>query len=67
MASPALTQPSYSSSMADKPLLGMTIGDKFDQIATQYAENDALIVLHQNIHWRRGQPLCPCAALHRRQ
>ncbi|CAM0557005.1 AMP-binding protein [Vreelandella titanicae] len=55
MASPALTQPSYSSSMADKPLLGMTIGDKFDQIATQYAENDALIVLHQNIHWSYRQ------------
>ena len=55
MASPALTQPSYSSSMADKPLLGMTIGDKFDQIATQYADNDALIVLHQNIHWSYRQ------------
>lgn len=55
MASPALTLPSYSSSMADKPLLGMTIGDKFDQIATQYADNDALIVLHQNIHWSYRQ------------
>ncbi|CAD5262006.1 MULTISPECIES: AMP-binding protein [Halomonadaceae] len=55
MASPALTQPSYSSSMADKPLLGMTIGDKFDQIATQHADNDALIVLHQNIHWSYRQ------------
>ncbi|MGQ7263508.1 AMP-binding protein [Vreelandella sp. V005] len=55
MASPALTPPSYTSSMADKPLLGMTIGDKFDQIATQYADNDALIVLHQNIHWSYRQ------------
>lgn len=55
MASLALNQPSYSSSMADKPLLGMTIGDKFDQIATQYADNDALIVLHQNIHWSYRQ------------
>ena len=55
MASPALTQPSYSSSMADKPLLGMTIGDKFDQIATLHADNDALIVLHQNIHWSYRQ------------
>ncbi|WP_193092282.1 MULTISPECIES: AMP-binding protein [Halomonas] len=44
--------PSYASSTADKPLLGMTIGDKFDQIAAQYPDNDALIVLHQNIHWR---------------
>ena len=44
--------PSYASSTADKPLIGMTIGDKFDQIAAQYPDNDALIVLHQNIHWR---------------
>jgi MFS family permease len=36
-------------------LLGMTIGDKFDQIASQYAENDALIVLHQNLHWSYRQ------------
>ncbi|WP_252108580.1 MULTISPECIES: AMP-binding protein [unclassified Halomonas] len=43
--------PSYTSSVADKPLLGMTIGDKLDQIAAQYPDNDALIVLHQNIHW----------------
>ncbi|KPQ23372.1 MAG: fatty-acyl-CoA synthase [Halomonas sp. HL-48] len=52
MASPAPSLPSYTSSTADKPLLGMTIGDKFDQIAAQYPDNDALIVLHQNIHWR---------------
>ncbi|GAA0786417.1 AMP-binding protein [Marinobacterium sediminicola] len=43
--------PSYTSSTADKPLIGMTIGDKFDEIANQYPDNDALIVLHQNIHW----------------
>jgi len=43
--------PSYTSSTADKPLLGMTIGDKFDQVAAQYPDNDALIALHQNIHW----------------
>ncbi|WP_447556279.1 AMP-binding protein [Vreelandella sp. EE22] len=42
--------PSYASSTADKPLLGMTIGDKFDQIAARYPDNDALIVLHQDIH-----------------
>ncbi|MBR9828422.1 MAG: AMP-binding protein [Oceanospirillales bacterium] len=43
--------PSYTSSTADKPLIGMTIGDKFDEIAAQYPDNDALIVLHQDIHW----------------
>ncbi len=39
MVSPAPASsrlPSYTSSTADKPLLGMTIGDKFDQIAAQH-------------------------------
>lgn len=43
--------PSYTSSTAEKPLIGMTIGDKFDEIANTYPDNDALIVLHQNVHW----------------
>ncbi|MCL7928785.1 AMP-binding protein [Halomonas llamarensis] len=47
--------PSYTSSTADKPLLGMTIGDKFDEIVAQYPDNDALIVLHQDIHWTYKQ------------
>ncbi|NYS61434.1 AMP-binding protein [Vreelandella salicampi] len=47
--------PSYTSSTADKPLLGMTIGDKFDEIVAQYPDNDALIVLHQDIHWTYQQ------------
>ncbi|XKF14477.1 AMP-binding protein [Halomonas sp. BLK-85] len=47
----ALMLPSYTSSTAQKPLLGMTIGDKFDQIVAEYPDNDALIVLHQDIHW----------------
>ncbi|MYL24519.1 AMP-binding protein [Vreelandella massiliensis] len=51
----APTLPSYTSSTADKPLLGMTIGDKFDQIVAQYPDNDALIVLHQDIHWTYRQ------------
>ncbi|TVP51487.1 MAG: AMP-binding protein [Halomonas sp.] len=55
MASSALTLPSYTSSTAKKPLLGMTIGDKFDQIAAQFPDNDALIVLHQEIHWSYRQ------------
>jgi fatty-acyl-CoA synthase len=48
---PSYTLPSYTSSTADKPLIGMTIGDKFDEIANTYPDNDALIVLHQNVHW----------------
>ncbi|PCF97339.1 AMP-binding protein [Vreelandella nigrificans] len=55
MASPAPILPSYTSSTADKPLLGMTIGDKLDQIVAQYPDNDALISLHQNIHWNYRQ------------
>ncbi|NOG31001.1 AMP-binding protein [Halomonas sp. TBZ9] len=47
--------PSYTSSTAQKPLLGMTIGDKFDQIVAEYPDNDALIVLHQDIHWNYRQ------------
>src|SRR5690554_6181662 len=43
--------PSYTSCISEKPLIGMTIGDKFDEIANTYPDNDALIVLHQNIHW----------------
>ncbi|MWJ29471.1 AMP-binding protein [Halomonas sp. ZH2S] len=47
--------PSYTSSTASKPLIGMTIGDKFDEIAALYPDNDALIVLHQGIHWSYRQ------------
>jgi len=46
-----MTQPSlsYAYGTSHQPLLGMTIGDKFDQACQQYAEKDALISLHQNI------------------
>ncbi|MGB0467903.1 MAG: AMP-binding protein [Pontibacterium sp.] len=43
--------PSYTSGTSKKPLIGMTIGDKFDEIATTYKDNDALIVRHQGIRW----------------
>ncbi|GLR19850.1 AMP-binding protein [Portibacter lacus] len=42
---------SYSSGPSTIPLLGVTIGDKFDEIAARYPENEALIVTHQNIRW----------------
>ncbi|WP_151669865.1 AMP-binding protein [Nitrincola schmidtii] len=45
------TLPSYTSGTSSKPLLGMTIGDMFDATANRYPDNDALIVLHQNIRW----------------
>jgi fatty-acyl-CoA synthase len=42
---------SYTSGTSSTPLLGMTIGDKFDEIVKKYPDNDALIVAHQNIRW----------------
>lgn len=45
------TLPSYSSGTSEKPLIGMTIGDLFDQTVSQFPDQDALIVLHQAIRW----------------
>lgn len=47
--------PSYTSGIASKPLIGMTIGDKFDEIARTYPDNDALIVHHQNLRYTYAQ------------
>ncbi|WP_136680875.1 AMP-binding protein [Neptunomonas sp. XY-337] len=43
--------PSYTSGVSEKPLIGMTIGDKFDEIAAAYPDNDALIVRHQGLRY----------------
>ncbi|UHT65188.1 AMP-binding protein [Acinetobacter lwoffii] len=40
---------SYAYGTSSQPLLGMTIGEKFDQACEQYAERDAVVSLHQNI------------------
>lgn len=40
---------SYTSGTSDTPLLGLTIGDMFDQTATTYPDQPALISRHQNI------------------
>lgn len=42
---------SYTSGPSDKPLLGLTIGEMFDQIVEQYPENEALVVRHQNLRY----------------
>ncbi len=42
---------SYTSGTSDKPLLGLTIGDMFDQTVEMYPDNTALIVRHQNVRW----------------
>jgi len=40
---------SYTSGTSDTPLLGLTIGDMFDQIAETYPDQPALISRHQGI------------------
>jgi len=42
---------SYANGISSVPLLGITIGDKLDEIATRFPDSDALIVDHQNIRW----------------
>ena len=44
-------QTSYVSGDTDKPLLGMTIGELFDDFVKKYPDNTALIVTHQNVNW----------------
>ncbi|HAS46458.1 MAG TPA: AMP-binding protein [Microscillaceae bacterium] len=46
---------SYLSGISNTPLLGITIGDQFDQTVAQYPNNDALIVYHQDIRWTYQQ------------
>lgn len=40
---------SYAYGASSQPLVGMTIGAKFDEACQQYAEKDAVVSLHQNI------------------
>ncbi|SDZ94106.1 AMP-binding protein [Microbulbifer marinus] len=42
---------SYTSGSSAQPLIDMTIGDKFDQVAENYPDNEALVVRHQGIRW----------------
>ncbi|WOE33330.1 MULTISPECIES: AMP-binding protein [unclassified Acinetobacter] len=42
-------QLSYAYGASSQPLLGMTIGEKFDQACQQYADHDAIVSVHQAI------------------
>ena len=42
---------SYVSGTSDKPLIGQTIGDLFDNTAAAYPDNVALVSRHQDIRW----------------
>ncbi len=46
---------SYTCGISHEPLLGITVGDKFDEIVSQFPDNEALIVHHQNIKWTYSQ------------
>ncbi|HEY7782530.1 MAG TPA: AMP-binding protein [Ktedonobacterales bacterium] len=42
---------SYTSGAAEKPLLGQTIGDAFDQTVARYPMNEALVVRQQGLRY----------------
>ncbi len=46
---------SYVSSVGDTPLLGLTIGEMFDQIVAQYPNHEGLIVRHQGLRYTYRQ------------
>src|SRR5918996_2327423 len=46
---------SYVSGTSDTPLLGLTIGEMFDQIVAQYPDQEALIVRHQGLRYTYRQ------------
>lgn len=46
---------SYVSGTSNVPLLGMTIGEMFDQTVARHSEVIALKVIHQNITWTYSQ------------
>ncbi|MEI7770966.1 MAG: AMP-binding protein [Chloroflexales bacterium] len=46
---------SYVSGTSEKPLLGVTIGDLFDQIAARHPENEALVACQQGLRYTYAQ------------
>src|SRR5438874_8830978 len=46
-----MPQPSYVHGASATPLIGETIGVRFDRIAERFGERDALIVRHQQVRW----------------
>ena len=45
------SRPSYVQGASDRPLIGATIGEMFDAMATVHAEREALIVPYQHVRW----------------
>jgi len=46
---------SYVHGVSPTPLLGLTVGQLFDETAARFAYNEALIVRHQGVRWRYGR------------
>jgi len=46
---------SYVHGASPTPLLGLTVGQLFDETAARFADNEALIVRHQGVRWRYGR------------
>lgn len=42
---------SYVHGVSDTPLIGDTVGGMFDRIAAKHADNEALVVTHQQVRW----------------
>jgi fatty-acyl-CoA synthase len=47
--------PSYVHGASSAPLIGVTIGAYFDQMAAQHADREALVVRHQAVRWTYGE------------
>jgi fatty-acyl-CoA synthase len=48
-------QPSYTHGVSTVPLIGETIGDLLDRIAAQYADNEALVSVFENLRFTYAQ------------
>ena len=46
---------SYTSGTSDVPLLGLTIGDMFDETAARFPDNEALVSRHQGLRYTYRQ------------
>jgi fatty-acyl-CoA synthase len=46
-----MVEGSYTCGTSAVPLLGMTLGEMVDHIATKYPDNEAVVSVHENIRW----------------
>src|ERR1700692_2646634 len=55
LSAESIQQGSYTSGTSTIPLLGLTIGDQFDQTVRNYPDTLALISRQQNVRWTYQQ------------